>query len=172
VIDEVHVSLGATFARSMIDVTFVRAPSLAITMGAVSYRAATKAVCPRCSEPLELARSATGGASVCRSCGGLFVVPAAVRALFDERASDLVRVADEAARAPPARIEPTECPCPICQSIMARVTVASIATTLDVCAAHGVWFDRWELHAVARAAKSGSGRTDALRQILGALGLA
>jgi hypothetical protein len=92
-----------------------------------------------------------------------------VRALVEQRAPDLIRVADDAARAPPAPFEPNECACPICQAIMARVTVAFISTTLDVCAEHGVWFDRWELHAVARAAKYSNGRADAARQILAAL---
>jgi hypothetical protein len=63
-------------------------------------------------------------------------------------------LADEATRAPPrpqARSEDLECPW--CQTPMLRVPVPSARCAIDVCPAHGAWFDRWEVQIVANVVR-------------------
>jgi hypothetical protein len=55
-------------------------------------------------------------------------------------------VAQRAAPFAPLVAQPA---CPVCKGMLERVRIVEV--DVDVCRAHGTWFDREELHAVARA---------------------
>jgi Zn-finger nucleic acid-binding protein len=108
--------------------------------------------CPRCKDvPLTvLARGATR-ASICRRCGGVFARHDTLERLAGGDTEELSWLAAEAARAPPQLRAPEgDIACPWCQTPMVPVAVPSARCTVDVCPAHGAWFDRWEAQLVAR----------------------
>jgi Zn-finger nucleic acid-binding protein len=105
--------------------------------------------CPRCRAPL-----GAGGRRACEGCGGAFVTEDALVALVAE--ADAERIADDplafahAARDPARALDASVryLACPTCGEIMNRTTFgARSGIVVDVCAAHGTWFDRGELEA-------------------------
>lgn len=128
--------------------------------------------CPCCSEPLTALRADDAVVHGCASCRGLWLDNALCRALVGNSLPDAVRdlihtvspVAppDTSATASgyrePARVDPstsTERLCPVCRAELdAYVTNPErygIRVRLDVCAAHGSWFDRGEAWALLQA---------------------
>ena len=125
---------------------------------------ATDAPCPRCAHPLEA--PATTGAEQhegdprlreCPRCGGLFVTREVL-------ADILCRAEAEgplatAGPAPPVRaaLDPVRyVPCPLCHATMNRVNFGKASGVIvDVCRAHGTWFDAGELTRVVAFAASG-----------------
>jgi Zn-finger nucleic acid-binding protein len=109
--------------------------------------------CPRCSA--ELADKSVGaGAHVheCPRCEGLWLGVAEFRRVLTEvelqQALSRARLREPA----PARADSdAEIRCPRCAAIMACVQFGvRSGVFVDVCRPDGVWFDRAELHAVAR----------------------
>lgn len=104
--------------------------------------------CPRCSRALEAVRSGARGVSVCTRCGGVWV---------DKDTADyLARVSDPdlevAVRrsvgvvisvAPAQRVATVFCP--VCDQATRHVDLPNTGQGIDVCDAHGTWFDRDEL---------------------------
>jgi Zn-finger nucleic acid-binding protein len=88
----------------------------------------------------------------CLACGGLWLD----RAMFEQLGASRERQGAVlgALPVPPAppvmALEPVRYrPCPACQQRMNRVNYAKRSgVILDVCRAHGLWFDRDELHQV------------------------
>jgi Zn-finger nucleic acid-binding protein len=116
--------------------------------------AAAPAVCPRCTDAT-LEAHVRGLASVlaCRTCGGVFAERDSVIGMLEGQTSDLVELADEATRAPPnPKLVPIDLECPRCGILMTKVQIRKAHVPVDVCAAHGVWFDRWEAQLVAHVA--------------------
>lgn len=129
------------------------------------------AACPRC-EALSLAPLASRRVRVlaCKACGGVFVARDVMERLVSGDATELEELAAEATRAPPhASATKMDVPCPGCGAIMKRVYVADAAVHVDVCPAHGAWFNRWEGQQVAEIAKSDEGAA-LLRELLFAKG--
>jgi Zn-finger nucleic acid-binding protein len=107
--------------------------------------------CPRCRDArlVVLTRGDTR-ASVCRGCGGVFAGHDTLERLAGGDTGELAWLAAEAARAPPPpQPREGELACPWCLTPMVPVAVPSARCTIDVCPAHGVWFDRWEAQLVA-----------------------
>lgn len=115
--------------------------------------------CPRCTDVL-LAPLAMGPThvSACRSCGGVFVDRDTLERFAGGDTGDLRALADEATRAPPRpRTLPLQLECPRCQTPMRRVLVPRARCEIDVCPAHGAWFDRWEIQVIADAMRDEDG---------------
>jgi Zn-finger nucleic acid-binding protein len=83
--------------------------------------------------------------STCRSCGGLWLDTATVDRLRNARDEALElavrRIADPGldAAGRDLRVAIT---CPICRTRLRRVPIPNSAHDVDVCDAHGTWFDR------------------------------
>jgi Zn-finger nucleic acid-binding protein len=107
--------------------------------------------CPRCKDvPLRVLARGETRVSVCRGCGGMFARHDTLERLAGGDAADLYWLASEAARAPPQPPpRPGEVACPWCQTPMLPVAVPTARCSIDVCPAHGAWFDRWEAQLVA-----------------------
>lgn len=137
---------------------------------------ATDAPCPRCHHPLEVAPGEYARAHECPRCGGLFVprdalaeilvaaeLGGALREVAPPRDSSEVggwSVGDgEAGDSMAVRYVS----CPQCHHSMNRVNFGKVSGIIvDVCKAHGTWFDAGELtRVVAFAASGGFERTRA-----------
>ena len=110
-------------------------------------------VCPRC--PNGHLRPLTYGSLIvhaCETCGGVFADRDVMERVLAGDVAAFRDLAAEATRAPPRpATSPRDLACPKCQSLMKPVRVERAGCIVDVCAAHGVWFDRWEAHLIADA---------------------
>lgn len=111
-------------------------------------------VCPRCFHPLKAWR-AIPEVQFCETCGGVMADNPASRRIAETLDRTLLDVAFR------ANLEKTVTPdtarvvsCPECLHDMQRVAIASAMCEVDVCEAHGTWFDAGELEAVMRAYKN------------------
>lgn len=110
---------------------------------------AEEAPCPACAKPLAADRVGDLETRVCPACGGLWLD----RAVFEqlgasrERQGAVLGALPAPAAPPVAALEPVQYrPCPACGARMNRVNYARRSgVVLDVCKAHGLWFDRDEL---------------------------
>ncbi len=104
--------------------------------------------CPRCARTLEEVRSATKAVLMCGKCGGVWV--------DRETADYLARVSDPdletAVRrgvgvvvALPRHARTASISCPVCEDATRYVPIEGSGQGVDVCDAHGTWFDRDEL---------------------------
>ena len=140
----------------------------------------TDAPCPRCDKPLRALESSSALANLeafpmheCTGCGGMFVSQKVLDAeSCDERTPAPAggpRSGDSAAgpQAPSRAVPPAPAQhfadqvrylkCPLCHGVMNRVNFGKRSGVIvDVCKAHGVWFDRGELaRAIEFVAKGG-----------------
>ena len=122
------------------------APTAAIAEPAAPH--ATKArACPRCRSPL-------GDLHACAVCGGEFVAHGELAPLIEgadaERETDDPSAWIRSAGGPAGSLDAAVryIPCPVCGDTMNRTSFAERSgVVVDVCKAHGAWFDRGELEA-------------------------
>ena len=105
--------------------------------------------CPRCAGPMR--DVAVGKATMrgCTQCGGVWLARAEVERLGRERDDDLAK-ASWSAFGIPAMLAPRGnnralITCPECGVATRRSEIPNTVHEIDVCAAHGTWFDRGEL---------------------------
>lgn len=112
--------------------------------------------CPDCKLPFKIFRGGTGALHDCERCGGQFVDHPLLKDLLEQR-----EAYGRAAPRPPPRHNPLESPmryvaCPECKDMMMRRNFGrSSGVIIDVCAKHGVWFDRGELPRVLSFVEAG-----------------
>lgn len=100
--------------------------------------------CPRCFERSLRPVPATPGADVCPGCRGAWVVSGTIAPLLEPRFGPLDAL--PLVPRPYAALR-----CPDCRSELERRRIADIE--VDICEAHGVWFDHRELERVEAAAR-------------------
>lgn len=106
--------------------------------------------CPACLAPL-VAAPLAWTVLACNACGGVWADGTASARITRTVCRDLVGVARQAAkRADDERtsIVDRDRQCPVCTGALRHDKLGGVA--LDVCDAHGTWFDRDELGRVAR----------------------
>lgn len=104
-----------------------------------------KGPCPRCRVALVEHQTKSALLSGCLTCGGIFLDHATRGRVVTQLDQDIVQAAGLAAAQ--ARHRPdvhASAACPACGVAMAIQKLAS-GVTIDVCNAHGAWFDRDEL---------------------------
>ncbi|GLH71898.1 hypothetical protein GETHLI_04000 [Geothrix limicola] len=117
------------------------------------------APCPACAKPLASAKVGDLDCRECLACGGLWLE----RSVFEQLGSSRERQGAVlgALPAPDApstgRLEPVQYrPCPSCRQRMNRVNYAKRSgVVVDVCKAHGLWFDKDELRRVLAFVEGG-----------------
>jgi Zn-finger nucleic acid-binding protein len=119
--------------------------------------------CLRCGQPLAEAQFGPSTVRQCRACGGVWIPVDAVDRLRRASDDDLRRWV--AAGEMLALAQPQRGPlsCPVCQAALERVAMAETVHDVDVCRAHGTWFDRTELLAFIdreKARREAAGATD------------
>ncbi len=111
----------------------------------------TYQMCTRCMRPFQAFRGGPGSLYDCGRCGGQFVEHALLKDLLERRERY-----GEAPPRRPRRFTPDMGPvvyvkCPVCQTQMNRQNFGrSSGVIVDVCAAHGTWFDAGELPRVMK----------------------
>jgi Zn-finger nucleic acid-binding protein len=113
--------------------------------------------CPRCRDTL-IAVSAgeiVPGVRTCHKCGGVFADNDASRKIVSTLDRVLLEIGFQAAFGRRRERDPRELArsltCPECLIGMRKVRIESAACEIDVCPAHGTWFDAGELQDVMRA---------------------
>ena len=119
---------------------------------------ATNAPCPRCRTPLEAptgAQTDDGRVHECPRCGGIFV-PRDVLVEVLTRAELEGPFHEPVKRQVMALDEVRYVSCPLCHTSMNRLNFGKVSGVIvDVCKAHGTWFDGGELTRVIAFASSG-----------------
>ncbi len=113
--------------------------------------------CPRCVQPLFEGRADDIVLHGCGACGGIWLGNEASKRIAEGASSPEVKaLSDRASGHAHARPDqrPSGMPCPMCRSPLMRVRAPRGSIELDVCAAHGTWFDRHELAGVMHALRS------------------
>lgn len=113
---------------------------------------ANGAPCPACAKPLGATRVGELEVQECLACGGLWLD----RMIFEqlgasrERQGALLGALPAPSAPPVVKLEAVHYrPCPACQQRMNRTNYAKRSgVVLDVCKAHGIWFDKDELRRV------------------------
>ncbi|WP_394834618.1 zf-TFIIB domain-containing protein [Pendulispora rubella] len=108
-------------------------------------------VCPHCpNRPLFEGARGTVKLHGCGVCGGVWIGNELAARLLQQLEPDAVALADQAAGHgmpfPQVSARPA---CPVCGVDLRRITVHGTRTELDLCDAHGTWFDRDELQSVS-----------------------
>ena len=109
--------------------------------------------CPRCGRALRLRRGQHLRAKICVRCGGAWLSRDEITDML--RDETLPKVEPESLFAErqyaPADLSLRDLRCPSCGRAMQAKSFEPGAVLLDVCAAHGVWFDRHELRQVVQS---------------------
>ncbi|MEM6790208.1 MAG: zf-TFIIB domain-containing protein [Myxococcota bacterium] len=110
--------------------------------------------CPRCADAMYVGATPAGGDMWgCPRCGGVWLDLATadhvVRTVCEGSLALSRRAADAAAQ--PSRPQAMLLQCPVCTHTMEPQRVATAWLDIDVCRAHGTWYDHGELEKVARA---------------------
>ena len=97
--------------------------------------------------------------SECAECGGLWLDPAVLQTLCNDRQRHNDVIATLSARAAPRNVIADVVryvPCPTCTKLMNRTNFAHISgVIIDVCRDHGIWLDRGELEHIIQFVESG-----------------
>jgi len=116
-------------------------------------------LCPRCRTMMGAADVGTIRLHECGECGGIWLGRPAFEKLCAERekqAGVLLASLPPAAAASPAADVVRYVPCPACKALMNRTRFAHGArVVIDVCKAHGIWFDKDELRQIIEFIQSG-----------------
>jgi Zn-finger nucleic acid-binding protein len=147
---------------------------------------ATDAPCPRCDRPLSVLGSTSAdalpdaslgelGMHECIGCGGMFVSQKTLDAIVKREAPapEMKNLTGGAANRVPRHSSPSAerldtvryVKCPLCHELMNRVNFGKRSGVIvDVCNAHGVWFDKGELtQAIEFVAHGGLASPDGAR---------
>jgi Zn-finger nucleic acid-binding protein len=151
------VACPACFA--LVPLTAKHCPACGVTLAPRQASAAAGAPCPACAKPLALSKVGDLDVCDCRACGGLWLD----RAVFEQLGADRERqgailgaLPAQVEAAPLVSVSVQYRPCPACGQRMNRTNYAKRSgVVLDVCKAHGLWFDQDELRRVLAFIASG-----------------
>ena len=111
---------------------------------------ATSLPCPRCNAPLFEGTANQLILNGCGKCGGVWLDNNASRAVIESINQALLGLTDRAARAAKTKPDLSKpAKCPLDGEELEHVTVKGVE--IDVCAAHGTWFDAGEVRRLAVA---------------------
>jgi Zn-finger nucleic acid-binding protein len=94
----------------------------------------------------------------CPKCEGIWADTASLQQIVtdQERQSALLGTAAPLPRPDPELEKVRYIPCPVCGKLMNRVNFANCSrVVVDVCTAHGTWFDRDELRSIVEFIRAG-----------------
>lgn len=115
-------------------------------------------LCPRCQ--VEMKAIVVGGNHLleCQKCDGVWVDVDALQQICKEREKQAAVLGMPAATPEAAGIERNfhYLPCPVCHQLMNRVNFAHCSNVvLNVCKAHGTWFEKYQLRRMVEFIHSG-----------------
>ena len=121
---------------------------------------AAKANCPRCALGMSTIEIGSTSLLECPRCEGLWVDADSLRQICADREKQAA-VLGAAQNLPESESMPLEqkiryLPCPVCRKLMNRVNFAHCShVVVDVCRAHGTWFDKDELRRIVEFIRAG-----------------
>ena len=127
--------------------------------------------CPRCRVALEAVAVGAMSLRECGRCGGLWVEAAAFERICSDREQQAAVSGVAAAKSVEAnggagKVGVRYVPCPECDELMNRVNFARCSgVVVDVCKAHGTWFDRDELQRIVEFIRAGGMSAARAREI-------
>ena len=115
--------------------------------------------CPRCQSDTKAIVIGTTDLRECPRCEGIWADASALQHIVADREQQAA-VLGVATPLPEPRSVPLEkiryLPCPVCQTLMHRVNFAKCSNVIvDVCKAHGTWFDKDELRRIIEFIRAG-----------------
>ncbi len=120
---------------------------------------ATPQRCPRCRVNLELVSVGPMKLKECPRCEGIWADASSLEQICADREKQAAVLGLPGPAPDPAEnaIEPVRyVPCPVCGKLMNRVNFARCShVVVDVCKAHGTWFDRDELRRIVEFIRAG-----------------
>jgi Zn-finger nucleic acid-binding protein len=120
--------------------------------------APTKELCPRCQVDMEAVVIGKTNLRECPKCEGIWAETVALQQICADREQQSA-VLGTAAPLPEndnPDLAVRYVPCPICGTLMNRVNFAHCSHVIvDVCRAHGTWFDKDELRRIVEFIRSG-----------------
>ena len=128
--------------------------------------------CPRCRIPMESVLIGKTNLRECQNCQGIWATAASLQQICADREQQSA-VLGTASPVPPntGNIEKNirYIPCPVCTKLMNRVMFARCSGVIvDVCKAHGTWFDKDELRRIVEFIRAGgmdAARADEMEQL-------
>jgi len=144
------VACPACFA--LVPCTASHCPGCGVAVTAPVSATPGKAPCPACAQAMALATVGGVALQECLSCGGLWLDREIFQQLSASREGQgaLLGALPAPSAPPPVRLEAVQYrPCPACSQRMNRVNFARRSgVVVDICKAHGIWFDKDELRRV------------------------
>jgi len=127
-------------------------------------------LCPRCKVKLESV--VIGGSPLleCARCEGIWADAVSLQQICADREKQaaVLGMATILPEPPSGNVEQNirYIPCPVCRSLMNRVNFAHCSqVVVDVCARHGTWFDKDELHRIVEFIRGGGMQTARAKEI-------
>jgi Zn-finger nucleic acid-binding protein len=127
--------------------------------------------CPRCRGKMKAVAIGTAVLRECEPCGGLWVEAAAFEQICADREQQSAVLCAPQAKLPAASSSAGAgsvryVPCPECRQLMNRVNFARCSgVVVDICKAHGTWFDRDELQRIVEFIRAGGLSASRAREI-------
>lgn len=122
----------------------------------------TTAECPHCRQPMLQLQGVEGVLAGCKGCGGVWLDNVLSRRAAETPMSGPVQefvsslgAGFSSAAAPASNgrdAAKAKRSCPVCHAALKPVRVRDPEMTVDICASHGTFFDRYELDALHRIA--------------------
>lgn len=134
-------------------------------LGLEPIGAAAELLCPHDKEALVAFDLERGRLFDCGACGGQFVQHDTLRTLLQRH--EVQSVAPVSMRRPGTTADAVRyVPCPVCKALMNRKNFGTTSGVIvDVCKAHGTWFDAGELPRVLAFAAGGGLEAERRRQL-------
>lgn len=107
--------------------------------------------CPQCAVPLFAARKEGYRIDACGTCGGAWLDHETSRRALEERDLTPAQLSDEAAKRSGRVTQRAGRKCPVCTDPLREELVPDAEVVIDVCDAHGAWFDPREMRLVIQA---------------------
>jgi Zn-finger nucleic acid-binding protein len=129
---------------------------IASSLAALTQQAArSDLACPRCGEKLFSGAAHDVAMLGCGLCGGIWLDNASAQRVMQHVDEAVVELAGRAAANAVKRPDVREIvKCPACSNAMERKRVTTSNIAIDLCHAHGTWFDAGELAAVIAAVQA------------------
>ncbi|HWZ45454.1 MAG TPA: zf-TFIIB domain-containing protein [Candidatus Saccharimonadales bacterium] len=125
-------------------------------------------LCPRCQSDMKPITIGANRLLECEKCEGLWADAASLEQITTEREQQAAVLGMPGAHAETAELEKhiRYLPCPVCQKLMNRVNFARCSYVIvDVCKAHGTWFDKDELRRAVEFIRAGGMEKARTRQL-------
>jgi len=133
---------------------------------------AVKELCPRCQIGMDTVVIGTTNLSECPKCEGIWANAASLQKICADREQQSAVLGTATPWSPTVNdIEKNirYIPCPVCNTLMNRVMFAHCSgVVVDVCKAHGTWFDKDELRRIVEFIRAGgmdAARADEMEEL-------